>query len=372
MGRQPSGRHRVSVSPAHHSVRQPHTRPVFESQLALHGCAEDSPTAVRHFFIAAYPRSGTNWLGSLLNLHPHVLCVGEFTFHDLLNSMNGFVSQPGRAAGRQPVAAEACRSFQRLVRNCLRSSDDLKPGARVIGDHTPRRLRVFLPDALYIALFRDGRDVVVSWTFNALARREDWVVPPSIKPLFARLVERFHAVEPGPERSARQIKVASELLNSEAWVRHSAGAWAEQVVDDLDAIARIRDGRLPGRVEVVRYEDLHTNTTQTRDRLLTALQVDPSLAAPVGSQPRTAPGFTATPSEGRCEPETDRLAGRCAGDEEPGSHYRRGVVGDWRGKLSPVAVGWIEEEAGTELATLDYATASRPAAGGLRVAISAG
>lgn len=316
-----------------------------------------TPGRVRHFFIAAHPRSGTNWLGSLLNLHPQVLCVGEFTFHDLLNAMNGFVSLPGRAASREPARSAACQAFRAFVRDCLRSCATLKPGATVIGDHTPRRLRVFLPDAAYFALFRDGRDVVVSWTYNALARREDWVVPGPIKPTFAGLVQRFHA------RRDDQHAAAAELLDHEVWIRHCARNWAEHVMDDLDAAARIREGRLPGKIEIVRYEDLHADATAQRDRLLRALGVEPALAQPVGSQPRTAPGLN-EPAHG--------ASGGSAQAEDPSSHYRKGAVGDWRSKLSTRAVDWLEAEAGTALATLSYELASRPAPRGVTVAISAG
>lgn len=333
---------------------RPHPRPAFESLLASCEEAAEARGGPRHFFISAHPRSGTNWLGSLLNLHPRVLCVGEFTFHDVMNAMNAFVGAPGRAASREPARSAACASFRRLVRECLRSCGSIKPGATVIGDHTPRRLRVFLPDATYIALFRDGRDVVVSWTYNALARREEWVAPTAVKSAFSALVERFHA---GGSAGAKH-EAAAELLNNEAWVRHSARVWAEQVIDDLDAVERIRDGRLPGRVEVVRYEDLHAETTRERDRLLKALGVDPAEAEPVGSQPRTAAGFG---------PEA-----KASQWEDPTSHYRRGVVGDWREKLSQRAVGWVEGEAGIALAALGYGMASGPAPRGLPVAISAG
>ena len=31
-----------------------------------------------YFFVRGHPRSGTNWIGALLNLHPQINCWGEF------------------------------------------------------------------------------------------------------------------------------------------------------------------------------------------------------------------------------------------------------------------------------------------------------
>jgi hypothetical protein len=174
----------------------------------------------------------------------------------------------------------------------------------------------------------------VSWTYNALARKEHWVVPAPVRPLFDQQLDRFTAATLA-NNADEQHRAAAELLGCEAWVRHVAQLWASHVRDDLDGIARIRSGELPGKATAIRYEDLHADTDAVRGDLYRFLGVDPKDAQPLGSGTNTLPGF-----QGR--------------SEDPLSHYRRGQVGDWREKLTPQAAGWIAQEAGTELATLGY------------------
>ena len=57
--------------------------------LARNGKAAAEPR-VEHsfFFVRGHPRSGTNWVGALLNLHPQVNCFGEFHFEDIRNAID--------------------------------------------------------------------------------------------------------------------------------------------------------------------------------------------------------------------------------------------------------------------------------------------
>lgn len=325
-------------------------RPVFEYEIARiareHAMGKHREFFAKDyrqvFFINGHPRSGTNWLGALMNLHPEVTCTGEFTFHDLFHATQSMVTQPGRAASREPARSIVLNNYAQTVRRCVLSNPGQYSGwqgegatiTTRFGDHTPRRLRVLLPDASYIVLFRDGRDVLVSWTYNALARKEHWVVPAPVRPLFDQQLERFTSATLA-DNAGEQHRAAAELLGCEAWVRHVARQWASHVRDDLDGTARIRSGELPGKVTAIRYEDLHADTDAVRGDLYRFLGVDPKNARPVGSGTNTLPGF-----QGR--------------SEDPRSHYRRGRVGDWREKLTERAAGWVASEAGTELATLGY------------------
>jgi len=305
----------------------PNPRPILESELAKFP-EPAKPGEPRPFFISAHPRSGTNWLGCLMHLHSKIACTGEFTFHDVFAGVQQLVTAPGRAARFEPTKTIALKGFQRFVRDCMSSLEARKPGATWVGDHTPRRLRVFLPDAAHIVLFRDGRDIAVSWTFNALARRELWVVPEAIKPFFEQQLAEF-AKGPAGMKAA-----GVAMLNHEGWVRHIARQWAQHVRDDLDAVQRFGRGDLWGTVFTVRYEDLHADIEGQRRRLYEFLGLKPADADPVSDATRTSTTFVK--------------------EEDPTSHYRRGRVGDWKDKLSPRAVRWVEEEAGTELAELNY------------------
>ncbi|MFN0131577.1 MAG: sulfotransferase [Phycisphaerales bacterium] len=305
----------------------PNPRPPLEAEIML--APEPAPPSLpKAFFISAHPRSGTNWLGCLMHLHRRVACWGEFTFHDVFAGVQQLVTAPGRAARVDPPKSVAVRGFQRFVRECMASLEPRKPGVEWVGDHTPRRLRLFLPGAAYIVLFRDGRDVLVSWTFNALARREAWVVPDAIKPMFESQLAAF-------DRGDNMLAAAA-LLDHEPWVRHVARQWASHVRDDLDAIARFDRGQLIGTVARIRYEELHADLETQRRRLYAFLGLDSLDAEPVSDATRTSTTFVK--------------------EEDPTSHYRRGVVGDWKDKLTPRAVRWVHDEAGTELAELAYDT----------------
>lgn len=290
--------------------------------------AQDKP---RPLFIAACPRSGTNWLGALLSLHPHIICTGEFTFHAMFNALHTFTSAPGRLAQREPMRTHALRGFQRFVREMMGSLAELKPGVRVVGDHTPRPLRVFLPEASYIVIVRDARDVVVSLTFSVLARKAEWAITPLLRPALDAAWARFHAQQ--GDAATNHHDAGAILLNHEPWVRHATNQWLASVREDLPAIHSIRRGEIPGRGISLRYEDLHADTLGWRDRLMTFLDVDPTRALPLSDATRTAPGFAR---------------------EDATSHFRSGKVGDWREKLPPKARAWIEQAAGTELARLGY------------------
>jgi Sulfotransferase domain len=307
-------------------------RPVLETELArLTPDQEAWQQRPRPLFIAACPRSGTNWLGALLSLHPHVICTGEFTFHAMFNALHTFTSAPGRLAQREPMRTHALRGFQRFVREMMWSLADLKPGVRIVGDHTPRPLRVFLPEASYLVIVRDARDVVVSLTFSVLARKAEWAVPPGLKAFVESSWSRFHAVD--GDADANQRDAGAMLLDHEPWVRHATRIWLASVSEDLPAVQMIQRGELSGRAMLLRYEDLHADTQGWRDRLLTFLGVDPALAQPLSEATRTAPGFAR---------------------EDATSHFRSGKVGDWREKLPKHAQAWIEQSAGTELARLGY------------------
>lgn len=336
-------------------------RPALELELARitrereSGCWRElfATDARRLFFINAHPRSGTNWLGALMNLHPQITCTGEFTFHELFNAVQAMTTLPGKAAVREPARTTLLQHYTLAVRECMTAVPtgvnsgyhDPAPGKVCFGDHTPRRLRILLPDASYIVLFRDGRDVLVSWTYNALARKEHWVVPPAIRTLFDQQLDRFTAATLANDTPG-QHAAASAMLGNEVWVRHVARQWASHVRDDIDGIARLKSGELPGQVLPLRYEDLHADTDGVRAEAYGFLGVDPRHAAPLEQGSNTLPGFV-----GRVGAGHDGTPTRA---EDPRSHYRRGQVGDWREKLSRQAVGWIEAEAGTELAFLGY------------------
>src|SRR6059058_5661183 len=58
------------------------------------GAPPASPVQHELFFVRGHPRSGTNWVGALLNLHPQINCFGEFHFEDIRNAIDTLQAQP--------------------------------------------------------------------------------------------------------------------------------------------------------------------------------------------------------------------------------------------------------------------------------------
>jgi hypothetical protein len=159
-------------------------------------------------------RSGTTWLNQLLQAHREVSGIdqGETT---LFQSLAGLWSQATRAsaAGSSPPApAAAVRAFCDDLAATARCRSS-RPSARYFVEKTPGTavalpmLRQVYPDAWYIHIFRDGRDVV-----RSMRRRHGYATK-------------------------------SDFVNSYYWAQHERCAGTQ--LRDFD------------RVITVRYEDLH-------------------------------------------------------------------------------------------------------------------
>lgn len=302
------------------------------------GGAAPTPREYRLFFITGHPRSGTHWLGSLLNLHPAIYTDGEF-FLDALHEGFGRLSAwkwlaVGGDAGHAALR-DAC--FEDSVRRLLVAVAPRKAGATHIGDRTPRLLKPLLPGAAHIVALRDGRDVLVSWTFHQLR-------------VGGRMLERFcdgpRGGRQGPRgagmRAVRDAFAANPeafeqqpglLLSDERWVRAVARQWAEHVRHDAAAAAAMEAGTIDARALIVRYEDVHADAAGQVARMVGFLGLDPALASPVSGGSRTAPG---------------------GAGHDPRSFFRSGRVGDWRRYFTPNAARWFEEEAGEALREARY------------------
>ncbi|QYU70861.1 sulfotransferase domain-containing protein [Leptolyngbya sp. 15MV] len=229
------------------------------------------------------------------------------------------------------------RAFEDLVKRSILTLRDRKPAARWIGDRTPRGLRVFVEHAPYFLILRDGRDVLVSWTYHVLRMRphvRDAVVPPECRAQFDPLYERFQA-DP-----AYFTTRPHELLSAESWVRAIAGRWANWIQADNASLEAIRAGKkgCQARVMVLRYEELHAQTELWRRRMYEFLGLDPDEALPISAETRTTAGF-------------DR--------EDPTSFWRHGTPGDWRRHRTDDFARWFNDAAGQTLVDLGYETSAR-------------
>lgn len=284
------------------------------------------------FFVRGHPRSGTNWVGALLNLHPQVNCFGEFHFEDIRNAIDNLQSQPWQITAREPLKKVMDDCFEDMVRKSIMTLKSRKPAARWIGDRTPRGLRVFVEHAPHFLIIRDGRDVLVSWTFHVLRMKPhvlDVVVPADLREGFNRLYGKF-------QEDPQYFKAhPDELLTEEGWVRLVAGRWAGWMRADQESIRRIHEGDKGARARlmVIRYEELHANAERGRREMYAFLGLDPDEAAPLSGETKTAPGFER---------------------EDPMSFWRHGQVGDWKKYSNEKFKVWFKESAGEELARLGY------------------
>jgi hypothetical protein len=284
------------------------------------------------FFVRGHPRSGTNWVGALLNLHPQINCFGEFHFEDIRNAIDLQQAQPWQITAREPLKTVVDDWFKELVRRSVMTLKERKPGAHWIGDRTPRGLRIFVEGAPHFLIIRDGRDALVSWTFHVLRMRPhvlDVVVPADIREGFDRLHGAFQA---DPAFFATHPE---ELLTQEAWVRLVAGRWAGWMNADQTSIRRIQadDKGARARLQIIRYEELHADTEGGRRAMYEFLGVDPDEAAPLSTLTRTTAGFD---------------------KDDPTSFWRHGAVGDWKRYSNEKFKTWFKESAGEVLVGLGY------------------
>lgn len=137
------------------------------------------------FFIGGAPRSGTTWLQQMLNAHPEVSCRGEA----LLQKHLGEPLETMMAARAESLAAKNTTLFQHTGGYPLPVPEDTEhlfgtgvllallrqgvdPDCRAIGEKTPEnvfffaRLKKLFPQAKFIGIARDPRDVLASaWHF---------------------------------------------------------------------------------------------------------------------------------------------------------------------------------------------------------------
>lgn len=283
--------------------------------------------ACRLFFLCGHPKSGTNWVGALLNLHPAILCRGEYRFEALRQAFDRLERNWWHVAHEEPVRDEAERCFRETVCRVMLASLHHNPGASWIGDRTPRQLAAYIPGALNLYVVRDPRDVLVSWTHQEVREKGAAASAGAHAAAMGTLHGEFSS-DP-----AFFLKNPERLLSSEHWVRFAAGRYARHVGSDLTLIERSRAGEIDMPVQEVRFERLHADIDAERARLYRLLGLDAAGARAPSRETRTLPGFES---------------------ENPTSFFRKGEVGDWKQYFTPEARSWFKDAAGDILQRLGY------------------
>lgn len=264
------------------------------------------------FFIGSCPRSGSTWLQHLLDAHPAVSCRGEGQFagsllprlKQALEEHNLYLVRKNTTVFQETSGYPLFEAtdFEYLIGAAILLALHRQPGASMasaVGEKTPDDVRIFaglrrlFPSARFIHLLRDPRDVLVS----------SW----------------HHNVRLDPEWPARH-----EL---QAFVRERLGL----VMADIQAGLAFGAAH-PECCTAVTYERLSTAPGEVVAALFRFLGVS------------DAPDLVATAvAAGAFE----RLSGgRQAGEVDPGSLFRSGVPGDWRGALSEATNRYVIDQAG--------------------------
>lgn len=281
----------------------------------------------RLFFLCGHPKSGTNWIGAVLNLHPKINIRGEFRFETLRNAFDTLERHWWHVAHTDPARAVAEECFRESVRRIMGAVADRKPDAEWIGDRTPRVLRPLLAGAPHLYALRDPRDVLVSWAFQQIRELGGEFAVERFRPQIAPLHEAFKA---DPHHFAKHPE---RLLSAEPWVRALARRMRTHIGHDLEALRRIESGELDAPVHVVRYERLHADLEGERGAMYRFLGLDPAEAEAPSRATKTLPGFES---------------------EDPTSFFRKGATEDWKLYFTDEARRWFKQEAGGLLVELGY------------------
>jgi hypothetical protein len=248
------------------------------------------------FFIMGAPKSGTTWIQKCLNLHPQIASDGEGHF-DLLGE---FIQQFMLAFNKEQEGRISRAHNPRTItfddtdfHNILKSIIDNQMAKRIIhedikwvGDKTPEHtkylniLKQLYPSSKVIHIIRDGRDCLVSWWVghknressptNDIKNHIEWFVKKIWVP-YVRVLRGF-----GKKHPEDYIEITYEEMHT-----------------DPHKILKYLFNRLP-----VGYTDLTIDYCVRNSRFQT---------------------FT---------------KGRVRGQEDASSHFRKGIIGDWKNYLN--------------------------------------
>ena len=298
-------------------------------------------------FVLAAPRSGTTWLVQALNAHPEVYATelrafGEYVdvVHDqgahkprLRITLDEYVNallQPhqwaplgsSREVVRDEILFELYGTIQRqaLRRTAKRVFvDKLTPylGTSDLAVSTIARL---YPNAKVIRLTRDGRDVAVSGVMHWLTKS---IAGQALS--VEQRMRRAFFLDGGQEAPPRFF-TDTELTD---WASH----W-RQPMDALDT----HGGSF--NLFDVRYEAMSANAACELTRMLHFLEVSTDSA--VVQQCVSASTFEVM------------SGGRGRGEDAPGQHVRKGIVGDWRRLFTTADATLFDRVAGARLIECAY------------------
>ncbi|HWY76701.1 MAG TPA: sulfotransferase domain-containing protein [Verrucomicrobiae bacterium] len=289
------------------------------------------------FLVFASPKSGTTWLQRMLSAHPEAVCAESRPFGDYYDpisltaphlTLEKYTSILGQyfAPAVDGLKAADTGFYQTLLFNLIdtvAATTQAAVNKRVYGEKfTPYRgtaeqalsaLREYHPGIKFVNLTRDGRDVIVSGAVQWLNLRLRQA-PPGEREIFEKaLRERTILATEFDMFLEYWIDAARAGLKAQTVFRHYLHLSYESLVAD------------PMTQAVKLFQFLGLNS-------------DPDL---LGSCIRAAAFETLS-------------GGRQCGQENNGSFFRKGVVGDWKNWFRAEQRDLFEQRAGTLLKSLGY------------------
>ena len=140
----------------------------------------------------------------------------------------------------------------------------------------------------------------------------------------------------GSQAAALGTKIAIDMINEKGGVE---GYKIVPIYADAQSKADAFTEANPGRLIKVRYEDLLADAPAAAPSLFEHLGVNASPDAVAGAI--KASSF-------------ETLSGRKPGEENPRSFFRKGVAGDWKGRLDDAALGAISQRCSTGMERENY------------------
>jgi hypothetical protein len=301
---------------------------------------------MRHVFTICAPRSGTTWLVRALNAHPDLYATelrafGDYAdlIHDhgatqprLRITLDRYVDALLKSHSWELFGPSRPEILDRLVGSFYTTiaNDALaQTGKRVFvdkitpylgtSDRVATSIARLFPDATVIMLLRDGRDVAVSGVMHWLTRRLSGTDLSDHQ----RQRQQFFLQHAG---------AAPDRFFTDAEIEE----WARQWREPIDAVTT----HLREKALVVRYEDMSRDLATELRRICERLGIDTS--------PRAIE---------RCVAESTfelMSGGRRRGEDLPGAHVRKGVVGDWQGYFTAADAAAFDRIAGRTLIEQGY------------------
>ena len=294
-------------------------------------------------FVLAGPRSGTTWLSKALDSHPQIHCTERRLFGEYAD----FIDDEGSRGPRLRITLDKyvsatllhqnlpAASGNALIRSFIEESQTLEvqhSGKRILvdkitpyvgtSDHVARQIGEFFPEASIAYLLRDGRDVATSGVFHWFNKQPDGAPVGDLKEKRKRFFLGLDA--------------AGELPRF--FTDDEIQEWAQTWAQPLRTMPTMREKH---RVMCIRYEDMIEDMSSVLPSLLRFCHADPSRA--LVAECIEASSFE-NMSRGR------------QGENPPGSHIRKGGVGDWKNYFTRRDGQMFHELAGDQLLAAGYET----------------